>query len=86
MVLGPGATQVKEKAPVPPLAAMLITPVLAPLQTTLVDVGVRVMALGWVILNVEVLVHKLASLMVTVRVPALNPVTEEVVCPPGTQL
>lgn len=63
-----------------------MTPVFAPLQTTLVDVGVSVIAFGCVILKVEVRVQRFASRMVTVRVPALKPVTEEVVCPPGAQV
>lgn len=36
-------------------------------------------AAGWVIVTVAVVVHALASVTVTMYVPAANPVTEEVV-------
>ena len=74
-VIGPGI-MAYDKAPVPPEAVTVRVPLLAPLQLILVCVvPVMVMGLGFVMVMGAVVagVHALASLTVTVYVPAINP-------------
>ncbi len=59
---------------VPPLAAMVIDPVAAPLQSRSVLVKVKLGTGGEAMVTVLVVVHAFASFMVTVKVPALMPV------------
>jgi len=68
-------------APVPPPADAVAVPLLPPLQATFVDEGiVTVTIAGCVIVTCAVAVHPLASVAVTVYVPAINPVAVAVVC------
>ena len=66
---------------VPPLTIRLIEPVLLPLQRTLVAVADALNAVGSVTAALEVLMHPTASVIVTVYVPAHNPVTVDEVAP-----
>ncbi len=64
--------------PVPPAPNADAEPLLPPLQLTLFTVVLAVTAVGWVMVTLVVAVHELASVAVTVYVPAVNP---EVVAP-----
>jgi len=69
---------------------MVAAPVDPPLQAILVcDTTLDVIALGSVMITCCVLVQLLASVIVQVHVPAVNPLTEAVPSPvglPGVQL
>ena len=68
-----------------PVADKLATIGDVPLQKdwAAVPVGGSVGLPGWVMVKVCVAVHKLASVAVTVQVPAVRPVTEVVPSPAG---
>ena len=67
-------------ASVPPAPVAMACPLLPPLHDILVCVVVTVSTTGWVITAVCVAVQPLASVTVTVQVPAVNPVTVAVDC------
>ena len=68
------------KVPVPPLAVTLAVPVAAPLHNTFTPVHVALTAVaGCKIVALTVAVHPLASVTVTVYVPAARPVRSSVV-------
>jgi len=59
--------------PVPPVELAVADPLLPPKQLMLVTDVVATNAAGWVMATVAVAVHELASVAVTVYVPAVNP-------------
>ena len=65
---------------VPPDTMMLMLPLLPPLQLMFVTVPVMLKgAVGWVITTSPVAIHPIASITVTVQVPAVKPVACAVV-------
>src|SRR5688572_30292071 len=82
----PEGAQLYEYAGVPPPAVAVALPVFPPKQRTGVMVAETVSNVGCVIVTVAVLVHPLASVTVTVYVPAVKPVAAALVPPEGVQL
>jgi hypothetical protein len=66
--------------PTPPAGVAVAVPVDDPLHNTLTCVVPTVSATGWVIVTLAVLIHRLASVTVTIYVPAARPVAVAVVC------
>jgi hypothetical protein len=71
---------------VPPLTETAALPLHAPLQVALICVATIVIAGGCVMLTVRVAVQPLASVTITVYVPAQRPVAVAAVPPAGDQL
>jgi len=66
--------------PTPPAGVAVAVPVDDPLHNTLTCVVPTVSATGWVIVTLAVLIHRLASVTVTIYVPAARPVAVAVIC------
>ena len=71
----------------PPVPTTVAVPFVPALQVTLVAPEiVAVTAVGWVMVTDAVFAHELASVMVTVYVPAIKPIAVAVGCEPAFAL
>ena len=70
--------------PVPPEAVTVAVPLQVPKQVAAVPVIVLVSNGGWVTIKAFVAVHPLASVTVTLNVPAHKPVAVTIICEAGS--